>query len=73
MDEKNKIDGSSRRKFIKIAAATAYVAPLILSMPAQATYRKSGSNPAPTRKRRFKRIKRRIHRKYRQYNRSRRW
>ncbi|MBL4852206.1 MAG: hypothetical protein JKY90_08010 [Gammaproteobacteria bacterium] len=46
MDEKNKVDGSSRRKFIKIAAATAYVAPLILSMPAQATYTNSGSAQA---------------------------
>ncbi len=47
MDRQNKVDGSSRRKFIKIAVATAYVAPLIASMPAQASYRKSGSGYTP--------------------------
>ena len=43
MDKQNKVDGTSRRKFIKIAAATAYVAPLIASMPAHATFKKTGS------------------------------
>ncbi|PCH60865.1 MAG: hypothetical protein COC05_02885 [Gammaproteobacteria bacterium] len=51
MEKQNKVDGSSRRKFIKIAAATAYVVPLIASMPAQATSYGSGSKqvvqPAP--------------------------
>lgn len=41
---KTKIDGINRRKFIKAAAATAYVAPLIASMPAHATFKSSGSN-----------------------------
>lgn len=35
----------SRRKFIKVAAASAYIAPLIASMPAHATFTSNGSKP----------------------------
>jgi len=70
MDTQNKADGSSRRKFIKIAVATAYVAPLIASMPAQAALYGSGSKQV-TRKvwkqsqRRFSKFSK--FRKYRKY------
>lgn len=43
--EKQPVISSSRRNFIKVAAVTAYVAPLIASMPAHATYGKTGSAP----------------------------
>ena len=65
MDKQSKVDGSSRRKFIKIAAATAYVAPLIASMPAQATSFGSGSKKV-TKKTVYKKFYR--YAKYKKFN-----
>jgi len=78
MENEKKVDGTSRRKFIKIAAATAYVAPLIASMPAHATYKSSGSAPvrqSPKPVRRRRRVFRKpVYRKYNRYSRyNRRW
>ena len=41
----DKKTGVSRRKFVKIAAATAYAAPLIMTMPAKALASGGGSGP----------------------------
>jgi len=73
MENEKKVDGTSRRKFIKIAAATAYVAPLIASMPAHATFKSNGSEPV--RKVWKKRVWRKpVYRKYNRYSRyNRRW
>lgn len=55
METENKVDGTSRRKFIKVAATAAYVAPLIASMPAHATFTSNGSNAVkPKRSFKFK-------------------
>ena len=35
---------ASKRKFIKIAAKVAYIAPVVMSLPANAGYRRCGSN-----------------------------
>ncbi|PCH64919.1 MAG: hypothetical protein COC09_00115 [Gammaproteobacteria bacterium] len=42
--EKGNQERNSRRKFIKIAAAAVYVAPLVISMEAKASVVSSGSN-----------------------------
>lgn len=82
MENEKKVDGASRRKFIKIAAATAYVAPLIASMPAQATYGHTGSKTVKKkvwkksvyRKKAYKKYNRyRSYNRYKKYNRYRRW
>ena len=67
MDTHNKVDGSSRRKFIKIAAVTAYVAPLIASMPAQATSYGSGSKQV-TKKVFKKKVFKQSQRKFRKFS-----
>lgn len=78
MDKQNKVDGNSRRKFIKIAAATAYVAPLIASMPAHATFKSNGSKTVTKKVWPKKKIYRKIFKykrysKYNRYNKYRRW
>ncbi len=69
----------SRRKFIKIAAASAYVAPLIASMPAHATFKSNGSQPVKkvwSKTKSYKRVyryKRYAYNRFNRYNRYRRY
>ena len=75
MVNEKKVDGTSRRKFIKIVAATAYVVPLIASMPAHATFKSSGSKPVkkvwrkPVWRRRPVWRRKPVYKKYSKYNR----
>jgi len=74
MSADNEQANDSRRKFIKVAVVSAYITPLIASMPAHATFKSHGSQPVKKARRRAV-WKKRIHRKYRRHNRfySRRW
>jgi len=69
MVNEKKVDGTSRRKFIKIAAATAYVVPLIASMPAHATFKSSGSKPVKKVWRKPVWRRKPVYKKYSKYNR----